>query len=247
MGVEDIRDKADTMVEAARVDKVPEAAVLVAATVADRIREPQGGEERSHFVGETPPGGGGKQILPRATKDNHKPSPIYKCWLRPKNSPDLQGGLGEGVVWAGTAPIPGHPALCAGLGLTSAGFGLRTHSVTIPNQPVFQAAGLKDHVSAWQQVTKNHFVLQDIVGVQIPLHSTPPLRLATKEELGRRETDPVIDEAIGELLKLGAIQTVSEDTEVFLSRVFTVPKTERGKEYGRRFILNLKVSSPHTI
>ena len=96
-------------------------------------------------------------------------------------------------------------------------------------------------------MTKNHFVLQDIVGVQIPLHSTPPLRLGTKEELGRRETDPVIDEAIGELLKLGAIQTVSEDTEVFLSRVFTVPKTKRGKEYGRRFILNLKVSSPHTI
>lgn len=93
-------------------------------------------------------------------------------------------------------------------------------------------------------MTKNHFCLQDIVGVKIPLHSTPPLRLATKEELERRETDPVIDEAIGELLKLGAIQTVSRDSKVFLSRVFTVAKTERGKEYGRRFILNLKVSSP---
>ena len=33
----------------------------------------------------------------------------------------------------------------------------------------------------------------------------------------------------------------------FLSRIFTVPKMERGKEYGRRFILNLKVSSLYTV
>ena len=45
-----------------------------------------------------------------------------------------------------------------------------------------------------------------------------------------------------ELLELKAVQEMQEDDEVFLSRVFTVPKTERGKEYGRRFILNLKVS-----
>ena len=37
-----------------------------------------------------------------------------------------------------------------------------------------------------------------------------------------------------------------ENAEVFLSRVFTVPKTERGEEYGTRFILNLKVSLLHT-
>ena len=39
---------------------------------------------------------------------------------------------------------------------------------------------------------------------------------------------------------------MQENDEVFLSRVFTVPKMERGKEYGRRFILNLKVSLFHT-
>ena len=43
-----------------------------------------------------------------------------------------------------------------------------------------------------------------------------------------------------------AVQEVHENDEVFLSRVFTVPKMERGKEYGRRFILNLKVSCLHT-
>ena len=39
---------------------------------------------------------------------------------------------------------------------------------------------------------------------------------------------------------------MQEDDKVFLSRVFTVPKTERGRDYGRRFILNLKVSLFHT-
>ena len=51
-----------------------------------------------------------------------------------------------------------------------------------------------------------------------------------------------------ELLILNAVQEVHENKDkVFLSRVFTVPKMERGKEYGRRFILNLKVSSLHTV
>ena len=74
--------------------------------------------------------------------------------------------------------------------------------------------------------------------------------------------DPAIDEAIKvvstqevlvslinspqELLNLKAVQEMQENDEVFLSRVFTVPKMERGKEYGRRFILNLKVSCLHT-
>ena len=55
-------------------------------------------------------------------------------------------------------------------------------------------------------------------------------------------SDPVIDSTIQEMLTLNAIQVVDRKTQVFISRVFTVPKLERGKEYGRRFILNLKVS-----
>ena len=40
-----------------------------------------------------------------------------------------------------------------------------------------------------------------------------------------------------------AVQVMPRDAKIFLSRVLTVPRTERGKEYGRRFIPNLKVSS----
>jgi hypothetical protein len=75
--------------------------------------------------------------------------------------------------------------------------------VTIPTQAKFQAAGLRKHVGAWQEVTKDHICLQAISGVKIPLLSTPPIRLATKEELGRREADPVVDEAIRELIRAG--------------------------------------------
>ena len=54
--------------------------------------------------------------------------------------------------------------------------------------------------------------------------------------------DLVIDSTVKEMLNLNAIQVVHRETKVFISKVFTVPKLERGKEYGRRFILNLKVS-----
>ena len=93
--------------------------------------------------------------------------------------------------------------------------------------------------------------------------SVPSQERPSRAELDERRTDPVIDEAIKvvstqelsvslinspqELLNLKAVQEIQEDDEVFLSRVFTVPKMERGKEYGRRFILNLKVSLLHTV
>ena len=111
-------------------------------------------------------------------------------------------------------------------------------------------------------MTDDYVSLQAIVGVKIPLVGKPPVRRASKAELDERRVDPVIDEAVKvvstqavlvslinslqELSKLKAVQERQEEDEVFLSRVFTVPKTERGKEYGRRFILNLKVSLFHT-
>ena len=91
------------------------------------------------------------------------------------------------------------------------------------------------------------------MGFKIPLIGKPPVRRASKAELDERRVDPVIDEAVKvvstqagmvslinslqELLELKAVQEMQEDDEVFLSRIFTVPKTERGKEYGRGFIL----------
>ena len=101
-------------------------------------------------------------------------------------------------------------------------------------------------MDAWRQVTDDHISLQAIAGVKIPLIGKPPLRCATKAELDEWRVDPAIDEAVKELLDLKAVQVMPRNAEVFLSRVFTVPKTKRGKEYGRRFILNLKVSLLHT-
>ena len=132
----------------------------------------------------------------------------------------------------------------------------------VPQQGQFIAGALTRHVEAWRQVTDDYVSLQAIVGVKIPLTGKPPVRRASRAELDERRVDPVIDEAVKvvstqavlvslinspqELLNLKAVQEMQEDDEVFLSRVFTVPKTERGKEYGRRFILNLKVSFLHT-
>ena len=39
---------------------------------------------------------------------------------------------------------------------------------------------------------------------------------------------------------------MDEQEKVFISHVFTVPKMERGIEYGKRFILNLKVIGFYT-
>ena len=51
--------------------------------------------------------------------------------------------------------------------------------------------------------------------------------------------------SLQELSRLKAVQEMQEEDEVFLSRVFTVPKTERGKKYVRHFIIKLKVSLLH--
>ena len=48
------------------------------------------------------------------------------------------------------------------------------------------------------------------------------------------------------MLDLNTVRQVDVQEEVFLSSVSTVPKLERGVEYGRRFILNLKVSGFYT-
>ena len=115
-------------------------------------------------------------------------------------------------------------------------------TVKVPDQGQFKAAVLKDHLKDWQEISQDPVTIQAVRGVKLPLRSTPPTRCPTKEDFERRDEDPVVDASIRELLDLGAIQEIPRNTPVFLSKVFTVPKLERGKEYGRRFILNLKVS-----
>ena len=109
-------------------------------------------------------------------------------------------------------------------------------------QVPFQAGILSHYMGEWKQITSDPVSLQALIGVRIPLKCTPPLRCASTEELSSRMSDPVVESAVQEMLTLNAIQVVDRKTKVFISRAFTVPKMERGKEYGRRFILNLKVS-----
>ena len=112
----------------------------------------------------------------------------------------------------------------------------------VPDQGNFYSASLSTHTQAWLKISKDPFIIQAISGgVRIPLSGSPPTRSPTQEELACKSKDPVVEKAISELLRLGAVVEVPADSEVFLSRVFTVPKLERGQEYGRRFILNLKV------
>ena len=124
------------------------------------------------------------------------------------------------------------------------GSGLKTQSVKVPDQGNFYSASLCNHSQAWLKISKDLFITQAITeGVKIPLKGSPPTRSPSQEELAFRSKDPVVEEAVSELLHLGAVVEVPADSEVFLSKVFTVPKLERGQEYGRRFILNLKVSN----
>ena len=122
------------------------------------------------------------------------------------------------------------------------GFGLKTRSVIVPTQKQFKAGILKDHLKDWIDIAADPVSLKAVQGVRIPLSATPPVRHVSMEELRLRVDDPVVDSTISDMLKLGAIQEIPKEEKIFLSRVFTVPKVERGIEYGRRFILNLKVS-----
>ena len=119
-------------------------------------------------------------------------------------------------------------------------------TVKVPEQGQFRAAALKDHLRDWLEISKDKVTIQAVQGVKLPLRSTPPTRCPSKEDLRRRDVDPVVDASVKEHLELGAIEEIPTDTEVFLSKVFTVPKMERGQEYGKRFILNLKVSKNTT-
>ena len=105
----------------------------------------------------------------------------------------------------------------------------------------FQSAVLKKHLQDWQEITQDPVTLQTVQGVRIPLKYSSPLRYPLEHELTSRDVDPVVDTAIKELLKLKAIQEVQRETPVFISKVFTVPKLERGKKYGKRFILLILV------
>ena len=114
--------------------------------------------------------------------------------------------------------------------------------VILPKEVKFVAGGLANYVDNWRAISQDPVTLNAVTGLTIPFSTIPPCRLPTWEELNREDVDPVVDESIAEILALKAAVIVPPDSPGFYSRVFTVPKLERGVEYGRRFIINLKVS-----
>ena len=119
---------------------------------------------------------------------------------------------------------------------------LVSKEVKLPLQEVFIAGGLPNFMDNWKVITTDPVTLDAVTGLTIPFSTLPPCRLPTQEELSRLDEDPVVDASVEEILALGAAIIVPNNTAGFYSRVFTVPKTERGVEYGKRFIINLKVS-----
>ena len=113
--------------------------------------------------------------------------------------------------------------------------------IKIPEQGQFKAGCLASFLPAWKDITDDPIVINSIQGMKVPLEGIPPLRPPSQAELSPSKPDPVIDAAIAEMLELGALKAIPTNSSVFCSRVFTVPKIERGVEYARRFILNLKV------
>ena len=114
--------------------------------------------------------------------------------------------------------------------------------VVLPPEQVFSAASLPRFKETWESITTDPVTLDAVSGLTIPFRNLPPCRLPTREELLSLDEDPVVDASIAELLALKAAAVVPTNTEGFYSRVFTVPKMERGVEYARRFIISLKVS-----
>ena len=119
---------------------------------------------------------------------------------------------------------------------------LVSKEVQLPLQEAFSAGGLPNYIDNWRVITTDPVTLDAVTGLTIPFSTLPPTRLPTQEELTRKDEDPVVDASVAEILALGAAVIVPNTTAGFYSCVFTVPKMERGVEYGKRFIINLKVS-----
>ena len=116
------------------------------------------------------------------------------------------------------------------------------NQIVIPPQPPFVGGSLGLRIQEWARITSHPECIKIVQGHWLHFENRkPPLSPPSLQSLSEIREDPALDNSISEMLEMNVIQEVPLDTPVFLSRVFTVPKMERGKEYGRRFILNLKV------
>lgn len=100
----------------------------------------------------------------------------------------------------------------------------------------FIAGRLKYFLHAWSSITSDAFILETISGYKIPFSSTPTQSFIPTNDNFSNNDKIKMQEAINDLLSIGAIQECTEENGQFLSGIFLVPK-KNGK---MRFILNLK-------
>ena len=108
-------------------------------------------------------------------------------------------------------------------------------------QRTFVAGYLPKFLSQWESITEDLVTLDAVTGFMNPFSELNPCRVPTQQKLISLDNDPVLDQSI-EILKLKDAVIVPIISSGFYSRDFTVLKLERGVEYRKRFIINLKVS-----
>ena len=138
------------------------------------------------------------------------------------NSQVLTKSLG---VQSQVVPVNVHPALMA--------MGMDT---TILSRPLQLAGRLQHFLSNWQLLTRDQFILEMVVGIQIPFTIFPHQSRVPPPTFHNQSEKVAIDQEISEMLQKGAIQVVSPMNGEFLSSVFLVKK----KDGGNRPVINLK-------
>ena len=121
-------------------------------------------------------------------------------------------------------PVNVHPALTA-----------KGMDTTILSRPLQLAGRLQRFLRNWKLLTQDQFILEMVVGIQIPFiifphrSRVPPLTFHNQSE------KVAIDQDISEMLQKWAIQVVSPTNGEFLSSVNLVKK----KDGGNRPVMNL--------
>ena len=102
----------------------------------------------------------------------------------------------------------------------------------------YTAGNIKYHITAWESITSNKFIL-DIIsnGLTIEFFKTPEPSILHPIKFSTDEVE-MINLEISTLLSKGVIRVVNNSSGNFLSNVFTVDK----KDGGKRMILNLTLS-----
>ena len=122
-------------------------------------------------------------------------------------------------------PVNVHPTLTA--------MGMDT---SILSRPLQLAGRLQHFLSNWKLLTQDQFILEMVVGIQIPFTTFPHQNQVPPLTFHNQSEKVVIDREISEMFQKGAIQVVSPMNGEFLSSVFLVKK----KDGGNRPVINLK-------